>query len=574
MLFHCLDPSKTGCCLDLGSDWGTNAFSLTRYYDQVWSLEAVKQKIEFQKIRQEQDRVNNIRFISADWSCLPFPENYFDLIAANDVLEWVDLSNYSKNPRKFQLDALRRIRKILKPSGCLYIGIKNRFGINLLSNVRNHRGLPVTKISPRKITELLVKGKFRKDRDIEETWNDYRSYAYSFFGYEKILKKAGFSHVDIYWTMDYNKPHFSGKFDGESFSFFLNFLKKNMIRTHSIGSLPMFLGAHAPPSIIKIAQMLVSPSFLIFAHNGDKSNSFESKLIQLKEPTSSFLKMSGSMSTTSKISYFLLENGRPHAIVKFPRFKQYASLETEEEKMSQFNQLKIEKKNIDSITVFVEPFINAIPCQPHNFLHNRAVLSWLLNFQDKTQHGFWDFSQFKSKVEILKNIVLDIPIEDRTRLLTLRELDLFLETLRNVKLSKTSEHGDFFAGNILIDKTNKVYVTDWELYKEEGEPLFDFTLFILDCASEWSSPQAFREAFSGRGKYAPILKSLISEFCETKKFPPELVLQAIPYTILRCIYRRAFGADNKHLQIAPYMSILEAWGKMRTSITPNLFSTY
>jgi len=568
-LFHCLDLSKTSSCLDLGSDWGTNAFSLARYYDEVWSLDSVSQKIEFQRIRQNQDKIKNIKFVRANWHQLPFPENYFDLISANGVLDRVGLSDHSKNPREIQLDFLKEIRQILKPTGCLYIGIENRFGLPCLLGTKDQSGLPFMNILPKRIADMLIKNKFKRDAWIKETFKDYHAYTYSFYGYKKILEEAGFNKVELYWTLNYNKPKFAGRFDGESFSYFLNLRKKDKIRLTPFSSLPILLGTHLPYSIIKLALTLFSPSFLIFAYKDHKNTSFESKLLQLKSSTSSFIRRSGSLGVNSKVNYFLLKDGKPHSTLKFPRFKESTSLVLEEEKMGRFNQLEIKREEIDSVMVFVEPFIKGKTFQLYNFSHNQAVLKWLLDFQNKTKKGFWDFNQLEAKVAILNNSLSEIPINNELRLRTNGRLELFLESLRNVKLPKNSEHGDFTSINMLFGDDNQLYVTDWEFYKEEGEPLFDFILFILGCATIGGFPQSFRDSFYGQGKYAPILKGLISEFAKAKEIPSKLVLQAVPYIILRCINRTVFMADNKHLSTAHYITLLELWDKMCSSTTSN-----
>ena len=71
---------------------------------------------------------------------------------------------------------------------------------------------------------------FKRDAWIKETFKDYHAYTYSFYGYKKILEEAGFNKVELYWTLNYNKPKFAGRFDGESFSHFLKLLEKDRIR--------------------------------------------------------------------------------------------------------------------------------------------------------------------------------------------------------------------------------------------------------------------------------------------------------------------------------------------------------
>jgi hypothetical protein len=125
---------------------------------------------------------------------------------------------------------------------------------------------------------------------------------------------------------------------------------------------------------------------------------------------------------------------------------------------------------------------------------------------------------------------------------------------------------------MLIGEDDQVYVTDWEFYQEDGEPLFDFVFFILDTSTKGTMPKSFQDNFLGKGKYSPILETLISEYTRTKQLPPELILQAIPYVILRCLYRAATGVDNKHLDINRYIYLLELWDEICDSATSHILA--
>jgi SAM-dependent methyltransferase len=549
---------------------------LAKYYDDVWSLEAVKERIEFQKIRQEQDGINNINFVRADLLHLPFPNNYFDLVVANGVLEWAGLSDCSRNPREVQLDFLKEIKRIMKPKGCLYIGIENRFGFPFILGGKDHSGLPFTSLLPRKLSDVIVKisgkaGEYRQGDQIKK-WENYRTYTYSYWGYRKILKDAGFIQAKLYWTLAYNAPKHAGKFYDESFNYFLNLTRENSNNASNIGSLLTSLGVNLPGWVIKLGLPFICPSFLIFAYKENQNISFESKLLELDLPNSSFLRMSGSHGISSKINYFLINDGNPSSIIKFPRFKEVTSLAFEEKRMAQFNPLNIRKDVIDNVAVFIEPVIKGAQPKLYNLSHNQKVLYWLLDFQRKTQNGYWDFEQLEAKIIALCNFLSEIHLDNEIRSRTGQRMELFMKSLQCVKIQRTSEHGDFFAGNMLIGEDDQVYVTDWEFYQEDGEPLFDFVFFILDTSTKGTMPKSFQDNFLGKGKYSPILETLISEYTRTKQLPPELILQAIPYVILRCLYRAATGVDNKHLDINRYIYLLELWDEICDSATSHILA--
>ena len=95
-------------------------------YANVVSLEPVLERINFMQKRFEQEKRTNIQIARIDSSTLPFPNNSFDLIVLNRILEWLPLSERKKNPKETQLENLKKMYGIIKTNGFLYIGIENR----------------------------------------------------------------------------------------------------------------------------------------------------------------------------------------------------------------------------------------------------------------------------------------------------------------------------------------------------------------------------------------------------------------------------------------------------------------
>jgi ubiquinone/menaquinone biosynthesis C-methylase UbiE len=566
-LFHCLDLSHTNSCLDVGSGWGTITFALAEFYGEVWSLEAVKQRIKFQRIRKEQDGVENVYLVRSDFGDLPFPNDYFDLVCVNGVLEWLGLSDFSKNPKRIQLDFLREVRRILKPNGCLYVGIENRFGLSSLLGSKDHSGLPFTSILPRKLADFAVRllrrtnGIYKHERRMSEEWLDYRTYTYSFWGYKRLLKEAGFDQTDLYWTLGYNNPKESGRFDDESFSFLLKFYKDTVVFRRRSRSFLVSVSSHFPGRFVKAILRLVCPDFLIFAYKDGNVSLFESTLTQM-ESSSSFVRISGSAGVSSKVVYFLLRNGKLHSILKFPRFRENASgLIAEEARMEQFNQLDIKRKVINSTPVFIEkPILGRAP-RPSDLSDNLKVLDWLIDFQRKTHKGFWDCDQLQARLTELSEFLSELPINNEVRSKAKQSMDLLGQSFRRTKLPKCSEHGDFYSGNIMIGGDGCVYVTDWECYRETGDSLFDFIFFTIHISTKGGTPESFVDNIYGTGKYSGISKSLLSKFSQAKDLAPEVVLLAIPYVILRYIHRATEGTDKTHLGVRRYLYLLELWSE-------------
>ncbi len=58
---------------------------------------------------------------------LPFPDASVDIVLLNGVLEWMGAAVINVSPARIQLEALKEIRRVLKPEGVIYIGIENRY---------------------------------------------------------------------------------------------------------------------------------------------------------------------------------------------------------------------------------------------------------------------------------------------------------------------------------------------------------------------------------------------------------------------------------------------------------------
>lgn len=193
-----LSLPKKSKVLDIGAGLGTISEILSNYYEEVISIEPVKERLFFLKKRFEQEGIKNIRLMQMNALELPFPENSFDLIVMNGVLEWVAL--YSKeNPKKVQEQVLKDILKILKPNGYLYVGIENRLCYrHFVGRYDPHVDLIFITLMPRLLANFYSRIFIGKD---------YRTYIYSYNGYMKLLKKAGFKNVEIYNVLpDYNVP--------------------------------------------------------------------------------------------------------------------------------------------------------------------------------------------------------------------------------------------------------------------------------------------------------------------------------------------------------------------------------
>lgn len=189
--------------LDIGSGWGNIAIGMSRWNRHVHCADVNMNNLRLLKTRMQQQGVENVSAFQYDPNIflkLPFPDNTMDVVLLNGVLEWMGNAGINAKPDRIQLEALKEIRRVLKPGGALYIGIENRYSVSTLRGLGLHGELPYVGLLPRVLTNFLtrmIKG------------SDHRTYIYSLLGYKRLLRKAGFMDVDYYWPYpSYHDPNF------------------------------------------------------------------------------------------------------------------------------------------------------------------------------------------------------------------------------------------------------------------------------------------------------------------------------------------------------------------------------
>ena len=131
--------------------------------------------------------LKNLQLVCAgDTKYLPFPDDSFDAVVVNGVLEWVP-SGLPGNPREVQMAFLKEVRRVLKPEGCLFLGIENRYAWKTWArNPDGHTGLRFVPWLPRVLDDLYsrVNGK-----------GGYRNYLYGPGQYRQLLSECGFANT-------------------------------------------------------------------------------------------------------------------------------------------------------------------------------------------------------------------------------------------------------------------------------------------------------------------------------------------------------------------------------------------
>ncbi|MFH1361980.1 MAG: class I SAM-dependent methyltransferase [bacterium] len=186
--------------LDLGAGLGSYAFALAPRVASVVAADATLESLEFIKLRASQDKVNNLTTVQIeplDYAKLPFPDQSFDAIIMNGVLEWVGSYVETDDPLRLQENCLREVRRVLKPFGELWLGIENRFGRRYFNgapddHLKYYQGSKIayTTIVPRFVANLITRKKLGQP---------YRTYTHSLPGYKRLLKRTGFKETQFFY---------------------------------------------------------------------------------------------------------------------------------------------------------------------------------------------------------------------------------------------------------------------------------------------------------------------------------------------------------------------------------------
>jgi SAM-dependent methyltransferase len=180
---HFLPLGEDSDILDFGAGWGALSVSLARTFRSVTAVDLTLERCEFTAIRAGQEGRDNVVVLhTGGGRTLPFPDEAYDLIVLNGVLEWLP-DSAPGHPRDVQVAYLREVSRVLRPGGLVYVGIENRFSYAYwLGREEEHAHIPYVSLLPRGLANWYARRRIGKD---------YRTWTYGLSGYRRLLARSG-----------------------------------------------------------------------------------------------------------------------------------------------------------------------------------------------------------------------------------------------------------------------------------------------------------------------------------------------------------------------------------------------
>lgn len=606
---------------DIGSGYGCITHSLSRVAGEVYSVEAVTERVDFTQERLRQEGISNVRLVQASATDLPLLDNSFDVVVVNGVLEWVGEWDLSLPPRAVQLKFLNKVCRLLKHDGLLLVGIENRFGLNLFLGEKDHSGIPYTSLVPRRVATFMLRHNDGKHYRTElNSKREYRTLTYSEAGYRELLAEAGFPEVSCYWPYPgYNQPHS-----------LTPIACSKWVKQHVID-----LIEHPSPaprrSWRRRIKKLVMPysarfvnDFLLFAtkHPGRQTelqrwtnqhlseahaldNLGDKNVLTWKLETGAFKDKSvvrlGDSVTGREIAYLKIFTGTNGQGAGFEAEKANRTKVQDRLRASPECRVRIPESygtlQMGNTAYYLESASNGDKMS--------TIVRRLGYFQHATQVAR-DFHLVCDRIVELTPVLqrvpgvlsirpswLQIPVELKSRpgrAAVIERNRYFQDSTRDTAVSWI-QHGDLSVENTHLNRASgELHVFDWGDLASGLPPLYDFFQFFVSVAylrpedekTRFTSEEdrwlaSFRAVFFSQSNFGLLAWELILEACERLGVPPERVPSLLlEFLVIRCAYYQSNAVQHRtHVRaleacVDAFDWLQEKWGSLRGAAIPAL----
>lgn len=202
------------------------------------------------------------------------------------------------------------------------------------------------------------------------------------------------------------------------------------------------------------------------------------------------------------------------------------------------------------------------PAQVQADLHRIQELLTL--FQNKTCSGRSPFQGQDAVLELLNRYGTSLQLPDDFVL----KLMQLAEVYRGLKIPLTGSHGDFWAGNILIDGS-RINIIDWEDYAPNQSPTWDIFLFAVTYAftypwRKWrklDKESAFKRAFLAEGWLPAQLRAFVHQSLKAVHLPTEAAHLLFCLFLLELAVPGAAHSQGRTAQHERWQNILQLYAR-------------
>lgn len=536
-------------CLEIGSGLGTMTELLSHLFKQVYSLENVNEYIRFQKYRFLNSKINNISILQTDGLLLPFKDNFFDFVVCSNGFDWLEKYHHNNTTIKTQILFLSELKRVLSERGCIFLGFRNRNGLNLVSGSKNFKELPyrlslIPQFLKPKHSSLSKSGKsdFFSTSIFKLVNNNTH---YTFRKYLGLLNSQGFYSEALWAFPSHNQPYYTAEIlSSYSFKGLCKFIRSTFPKFYSLKlkyKIIFGLVDALPAWMIRFMVNNFAPSYIFYCFKNQGISTLDT-IIKSETGLKDFI----TISDGCNLKYVACDSrGEATKIIHLKRnFEKYPDRVTYYGTQNPGKHAKALNE-----VIWCSDWIPGNEIDPSNCEHIELSLRWLVDFQNKTKSYKMTDEFIDREINLMFSYIEKIDEIDQNACSKI--IQNYKLLLLNNRIEVTEEHGDFWYGNIVI-KNKEISVIDWELCRKNGDPFFDFTFFMINVYLY--KGVSIRDILQGVSVVpgVEIMQTIIKDHF---KFTPNMKT-IIPYVILRFIIRKRLQIGRHDVDWLKYSDVM------------------